>query len=72
MVRPEPFDLVGHISKIIRIIIGHNFAASGSDGVKFETVDDVNRDFNSPWKRYGQVCFIHDFALRVRSLIRST
>lgn len=33
---------------------GHNFATGIKDGVHFDTIDSVNRSFDSPWKRYGQ------------------
>jgi len=33
---------------------GHNFANKIEGGVKFDSIESVNRDFGSPWKRYGQ------------------
>ena len=33
---------------------GHNFATGIKEGIKFDSIESVNRDFGSPWKRYGQ------------------
>lgn len=33
---------------------GHNFASNIKEGIKFDSIESVNRDFGSPWKRYGQ------------------
>ena len=51
--------------------LGHSLAASGKDGVKFESIDDVNRDFGSTWRRYGQVRNIPIFEARLLKVAQS-